>query len=87
MTTYNKAYRRITVYRDDSTTPVVYEPVKHYWYEANNTVLVIAYITHADTGAHNYVHWPVSRFQWFRDEKLEQQVPEKYRVIESRRLE
>ena len=66
----NQLYRRITIYRDHSTTPVVYEPVKHYWYEAGNTVLVIAYVTDVETGFHNYVHWPVSRFHWFRDEKL-----------------
>ena len=71
----NEAKRRITIYRDDSTTPVVYEPVKHYWYEAGNTVLVIAYLID-DQGSHNYVHWPVERFQWFRDEKLAPAAPE-----------
>ncbi len=68
----NQLYRRITIYRDDSTTPVVYEPVKHYWYEAHGTVLVIAYIVDAESGRHNYVHWPRENFTWFRDEKLEE---------------
>lgn len=66
----NLKHRRITVYREDSTTPVVYEPVQHVWYEAGNTVLVIAFITDKATGAHDYVHWPMSRVMWFKDEKL-----------------
>lgn len=65
----NSKMRRITLYRDDSTTPVVYEPVKHYWYESNGAVLVIAYVSGAN-GEHNYAHWPIARVAWFRDEKL-----------------
>lgn len=61
--------RRITVYRDDSTSQVVYENVKHYFFTANNSVLTIAQITNKRTGAHRYIHWPRERFCWFKDEK------------------
>lgn len=71
MSEANRKYRRLTIYRDDSTTPVVVEPVKHYWWEANNSVLVVSYITDMATGAHDYLHWPRERFTWFRDEKQE----------------
>jgi len=67
----NQKYRRISIYRDDSTTPVVYKPVKHFWWTAGNSILTISYITDLETGAHNYVHWPRESFTWFRDEKLE----------------
>ena len=71
----NRAYRRISVYRDDSTTPIVYEPVKSIWWEEGNTVLVIAYITDVATGAHDYFHLPRERIAWFRDEKLKEAQP------------
>ena len=70
MSNDNHKIRRITLYRDDSTTPVVYERVKHFWYENGGKVLVIAYFV-GDGGSHDYVHWPVERFAWFRDEKVE----------------
>ena len=69
MSAENMKVRRITLYRDDSTTPVVYERVKHFWYENGGRVLVIAYLV-GTSGAHDYVHWPVKRFTWFRDEKV-----------------
>lgn len=66
--------RKITIYRDDSTTPVVYENVKHIWYEGNNSVLVVS--QYRGTGdEHDYFHWPVNRFQWFKDEKTLQDIP------------
>lgn len=61
--------RRLTLYRDDSTVQVVFEKVKHFFWTANNTVLVIAQITDEATGAHRYIHWPRERFCWFKDEK------------------
>lgn len=60
---------KITLYRDDSTTPVVFENVKHYWFTADNTVLVIAQVTDLASGRHHYIHWPRERFTWFRHEK------------------
>ncbi len=58
--------RTLTIYRDDSTVQVVYENVKHFFWNANNTVLVIARITDEE-GAHHYIHWPRERFCWFED--------------------
>jgi hypothetical protein len=62
------AARKITLYRDDSTTQVVFENVKHYFWLAGNTVLCIAQYTDVDTGAHKYINWPRERFCWFKDE-------------------
>ena len=61
--------RRLTLYRDDSTTQVVFENVKHFFWLAGNTVLCIAQYT--DPGVnekHRYIHWPRERFCWFKDE-------------------
>lgn len=60
--------RKITLYRDDSTTQVVFENVKHYFFTASNTVLIIAQYTNLETGDHRYIHWPRERFCWFKDE-------------------
>lgn len=60
--------RTVTLYRDDSTVQVKYERVKHVFWTAGNSVLVIAQYTNARTGAHRYVHWPRERFCWFKDE-------------------
>lgn len=58
--------RTLTLYRDDSTTQVVYEHVKHFFWCAGNTVLVIA--QYADDGkSHHYIQWPRERFCWFKD--------------------
>lgn len=72
MTNKNKresGIRKLTLYRDDSTTQVVFENVKHFFWLANNTVLCIAQFTDIETGAHRYIHWPRERFCWFKDEK------------------
>lgn len=62
--------RKITLYRDDSTTQVVYNDVKHFFWTAGNTVLVVAqYIDPAVSEEHRYIHWPRERFCWFKDEK------------------
>lgn len=50
--------RRITLYRDDSTTQVVYERVKHIFWTAGNTVLVVAQYTKDSDTDHYYIHWP-----------------------------
>lgn len=61
--------RKITLYRDDSTTQVVYEDVKHFFWLAGNTVLCIAQYTHGPAvGDHHYIHWPRERFCWFKVE-------------------
>lgn len=60
--------RRVTLYRDDSTVQVVYENVKHLFWTANNSVLVIA--QYSAPPAHHYIHWPRERFCWFRDEPI-----------------
>jgi hypothetical protein len=60
--------RKLTLYRDDSTTQVVFENVKHFFWTAGNTVLTIAQVTHPTTSAHRYIHWPRERFCWYRDE-------------------
>jgi hypothetical protein len=63
--------RRISLYRNDSTTPVVIEPVKHLWYENDGKVLVLAVYADVVTGAHFYLHWPLNRLTWFKDERIE----------------
>lgn len=60
--------RKLILYRDDSTTQVVYDNVKHFFWTANNTVLTVAQITNVETGEHRYIHWPRERIAWFRDE-------------------
>lgn len=61
--------RKLTLYRDDSTTQVVFENVKHFFWLAGNTILCIAQFTDIETGEHRYIHWPRERFCWFKDEK------------------
>lgn len=61
------ALRTLTLYRDDSTTQVVFERVKHFFWTAGNTVLVIAQVTDEKTGAHQYIHWPRERVCWFKE--------------------
>lgn len=60
--------RTLTLYRDDSTTQVVFEGVKHWFWTASNTVLVIAQYTGASGKDHRYINWPRERFCWFKDE-------------------
>lgn len=61
--------RKLTLYRDDSTTQVVFENVKHFFFTAGHTMLTIAQFTDVETGEHRYIHWPRERFCWFKDEK------------------
>lgn len=61
---------KITIYRDDSTTQVVYDNVKHFFWLAGNTVLCIAQYDGApDWSRHHYIHWPRERICWFKVEK------------------
>ena len=64
--------RKITIYRYDSTTQVVYEHVKHYFFTAGNTILSLAIVTDEATGEHYYVHWPRERFCWFKDQPVKE---------------
>ncbi len=60
--------RTLTLYRDDSTTQVVFENVKHFFWTAGNTVLSIAQYTEpGKSEAHRYIHWPRERFCWFKE--------------------
>jgi hypothetical protein len=62
----------LKVYRDDSTTPVVYEDVKHVFWTADNTVLAIAQFTNGPgQEAHHYIHWPRERVCWYRLARVE----------------
>lgn len=61
--------RKLTLYRDDSTTQVVFENVKHWFWTANNTVLTIAKLTGKGT-EHYYINWPRERICWFKDETM-----------------
>ena len=63
--------RRVTLYRDDSTSQVVYERVKHVFLTADNTVLTLAVWDDVDTGAHHYVHWPRERLAWWKEEPVQ----------------
>jgi hypothetical protein len=64
----NLKVRTVTIYRDDSTTQVVYENVKHIFWTAGNTVLVLAIYKHAEEDdSHFYVHWLRERICWFKD--------------------
>jgi hypothetical protein len=60
--------KKVTIYRDDSVTQVVYENVKHVFWTAGNTVLVVAQYSDVATGAHHYINWPRERICWFRVE-------------------
>jgi hypothetical protein len=59
--------RKLTLYRDDSTSQVVYERVKAWFWTAGNTVLVISQYSGPEGGEHHYIHWPRERFCWFKD--------------------
>lgn len=74
--------RTVTLYRDDSTTQVVYENVKHFFWLANNTVLCIAVYRSDEGSEHDYIHWPRERFCWFKDKPNPPKHPE---IVEERR--
>lgn len=59
--------RVLTLYRDDSTSQVVYEDVKTYFFTSNNTVLTISKYKSSYGNDHYYIHWPRERFCWFKD--------------------
>lgn len=59
---------KVTIYRDDSVSQVVYENVKHCFWVANNSILVLAQVTNSATGEHRYVQWLRERICWFKVE-------------------
>lgn len=59
--------KRLTLYRDDSVTQVVYERVKDAFWTAGNTVLTISQYV-GDGPEHRYINWPRERFAWFKVE-------------------
>lgn len=63
--------RRITIYRDDSTVPIVYNDVKTFFWTTGNTVLTVARWYAAESDEYYYTHWPRDRFVWFKDEPAE----------------
>lgn len=64
----NRKTRKLTLYRDDSTTQVVYDRVKHFFWLARNSVLCIAVYSADEGEEHYYIQWPRERFCWFKDE-------------------
>lgn len=62
--------RRLTLYRDDSTSQVIYDRVKTWFWTADNSVLVVSRFDDESGSAHHYIHWPRERFCWFRDEPV-----------------
>lgn len=67
---------RVTVYRHDSITPVVYENVKHAWWQGD--VLCISYLTggvehrgnRSEVPSHDYLWWPRERISHVRVEHV-----------------
>lgn len=68
--TTDRAERRLTLYRDDSTVQVIFDRVKTFFWTADNTVLTISRYDDATGSAHSYVHWPRERFCWFKDQPV-----------------
>lgn len=62
--------RKVTLYRDDSTSQVSYDRVKTWFWTADNSVLVISRFDSENGNEHHYIHWPRERFCWFRDEPV-----------------
>jgi hypothetical protein len=60
---------RVTLYREDSVTTVVYERVKHTFWTAGNTVLVIAQYADTESDHHSYIHWLREHLCWFKVER------------------
>lgn len=74
---------RLKLYREDGSTPVVYENVKHVFWQAGNTVFVIAQYTGGpQQEAHHYVHWLREHFVWYR---LERTDPDRAAALRSAR--
>ena len=51
---------RVTIYRVNSETPVVYERVKHCWW-AGPSIFVVSQLRTIGQSDHDYWEWPVSQ--------------------------
>ncbi len=60
--------RTVTIYRDDSTSQVVYENVKHAFMTCNNTVLTLAIQPDPKDPWHYYVNWNREKYVWYKEE-------------------
>lgn len=58
--------KRVTVYREDSVSQVVYENVKHCFWTCSGTVLTIAVVR--EDGSHYYVNWLREKVAWYKEE-------------------
>jgi len=66
----NRRERKLTLYRDDSTSQVVFDRVKAWFWTAGNTVLVISRYDGPEGSEHHYIHWPRERLCWFNDQPI-----------------
>jgi hypothetical protein len=58
----------VTIYRNDSQTPVVYDNVKHEW--SDGRVYVVSQYTHTpDQKTHHYWKWPWARISHVKVER------------------
>lgn len=60
---------KVTIYRIDSECPVVYENVKHAWYEQCNR-LIISVFKEPGKPDHYYWHWPLAMISHIRVERM-----------------
>jgi hypothetical protein len=59
---------RVSVYRNDSHTPVVYEDVKHAWWE-HGRYIIAQYVNSKEGGEHFYWTWPGERISHVKEER------------------
>lgn len=59
---------KVTIYRTDSHTPVIYENVKHAWWEGDNYVVSCL---KAGGPEHYYWTWPGKSISHVREERTE----------------
>jgi len=58
----------VTIYRNDSQTPIKYDLVKHYWWEKDR--LVISCLYAKDSKAHFYWIWPKESIGHIKAERI-----------------
>lgn len=63
---------KVSIYRDDSITTVVYDNVKHCFWTSGNTVLTLA--VYDKSGEHYYIHYLRENVRWY---KIEREVKRK----------
>ena len=59
---------RVTIYRVNSETSVVYERVKHCWW-AGSSVFVVSQLRTIGKSEHDYWEWPVAQIDHIHIEK------------------